>query len=259
LGIVHADAPARDSLALDVMEAARPAVDEYVLRLFQSRVFRRRDFFDLPNGACRVMPPARDTLASTGPVWRSTVGPHVERVAALLAIEAGSPAPTLLTGSKRRQGRPEGSKMRTPRPALPLMRKAVCADCGCEIAPTRRRCPECGSAANLTRLAAHRAEIRTEIKESGLDPSHGPEARRRTKSTQDRHWQLRRRWEAAGGKPADETAFQIEIQPLLAGVSLRRLARETGLSQTYCAQIRRGDRVPHPRHWLAFRLAGQPG
>jgi hypothetical protein len=36
-------------------------------------------------------------------------------------------------------------------------------------------------------------------------------------------------------------------------VPLSRLAKATGLSLRYCALIRRGERMPHPRHWEGFR------
>src|SRR5205823_196578 len=36
MGVVHADTPYRDSLALDVMEAVRPDIDEFVLRLLRT-------------------------------------------------------------------------------------------------------------------------------------------------------------------------------------------------------------------------------
>ena len=42
-------------------------------------------------------------------------------------------------------------------------------------------------------------------------------------------------------------------EPKLKTVSLLVTMRATGLSRTYCGMIRRGVRVPHPRHWEAFR------
>ena len=35
----------------------------------------------------------------------------------------------------------------------------------------------------------------------------------------------------------------------LAFVSLGAMRRATGLSLSYCAQIKQGQRVPHPRYW----------
>ena len=40
---------------------------------------------------------------------------------------------------------------------------------------------------------------------------------------------------------------------------MRRLAKATGLSISYCALIRRGERVPHPRHWRALNEAVEGG
>lgn len=45
MGVLHADLPARDSLALDLMEPVRPDVDAYVLDLLSVRVFRASYFF----------------------------------------------------------------------------------------------------------------------------------------------------------------------------------------------------------------------
>ena len=58
----------------------------------------------------------------------------------------------------------------------------------------------------------------------------------------------------------DPAIFEEEIRPKLKTVSLLETMRATGLSRTYCGMIRRGVRVPHPRHWEALRkLAGAPG
>ena len=50
------------------------------------------------------------------------------------------------------------------------------------------------------------------------------------------------------GEP-DPAIFEREIQPKLKTVSLLETMRETGLSRTFCGMIRRGVRIPHPRHW----------
>jgi hypothetical protein len=60
-------------------------------------------------------------------------------------------------------------------------------------------------------------------------------------------------WEAQEGGLGDVELFTREILPAIQNVPLRRLADATGLSLSYCALIRRGERVPHPRHWT--RLA----
>ncbi len=46
----------------------------------------------------------------------------------------------------------------------------------------------------------------------------------------------------------------LEIRPKLKTVSLLETMQATGLSRTYCGMIRRGVRVPQPRHWEALRI-----
>ena len=54
LGVLHADTPARDSLACDLMEAARPLVDAYVFDWITSEPLRREWFFEIRSGNCRL-------------------------------------------------------------------------------------------------------------------------------------------------------------------------------------------------------------
>ncbi len=60
-------------------------------------------------------------------------------------------------------------------------------------------------------------------------------------------------WERSQTKEPDLAIFEREIQPKLKTASLLETMRATGLSRTYCEMIRRGVRVPHPRHWEALR------
>ncbi len=90
LGIVHADYRDRDSFALDLMEAARPAVNAYVLELLRTRTFSRRDFAETARGVCRINPPLSHELAEDAPRWAEAVAPAAEAVAQLLASSEGS-------------------------------------------------------------------------------------------------------------------------------------------------------------------------
>src|SRR5262249_50804681 len=65
LGFLHVDQRARDSAALDVLEAIRPDIDAYVLRLIRRRTWSRRDFAELRDGTCRILPPLTHELAET--------------------------------------------------------------------------------------------------------------------------------------------------------------------------------------------------
>ena len=61
-----------------------------------------------------------------------------------------------------------------------------------------------------------------------------------------------REWDERYGKLTDLSAFSREILPRIQGVPLSRLVHATGLSLRYCSLIRRGEKVPHPRHWNAL-------
>lgn len=96
---------------------------------------------------------------------------------------------------------------------------------------------------------------------TGGDPSHGGFAAARRAATNVERKAAVREWESNHGKLVDLSAFEREILPLIQGVPLSRLQRATGLSLRYVSQIRRGERVPHPRHWSALSAAadGMPG
>ncbi|MDP9356874.1 MAG: CRISPR-associated endonuclease Cas1, partial [Chloroflexota bacterium] len=80
LGVLHADLKARDSLALDLMEAVRPQVDAYVLQILKTHTFGAKDVFETRQGVCRLMPPLTHLLAETQPRWAKAVAPVAERV-----------------------------------------------------------------------------------------------------------------------------------------------------------------------------------
>jgi hypothetical protein len=66
-----------------------------------------------------------------------------------------------------------------------------------------------------------------------------------------------RAWDKEHEQP-DPGVFAREILPGLQGIPLRRLAEATGLSIQHCGLIRRGLRVPHPRHWESLRVLKSP-
>lgn len=149
IGILHADQRSRDSLACDLMEAARPQVDAFLLDLLETRTFRRSDFFETREGVCRVMPPLTHLLAETAPWWARAVAPVAEHVARILFTSGPSPRrargrsgrrrsvlptrglPTPLTESNRSAGRAPYRRRPSPsgvvhRPVLPR----TCRGCG---------------------------------------------------------------------------------------------------------------------------------
>jgi hypothetical protein len=60
-------------------------------------------------------------------------------------------------------------------------------------------------------------------------------------------------------KLTDPSGLEREILPLIQDVPLSRLVGATGLSLRYVSLIRRGEKTPHPRHWLRLiDTAGEP-
>src|SRR6266567_7605329 len=186
LGIIHADQKARDSLALDLMEAVRPEVDAFVLDLLSSHVFRARDFYETRQGACRVLAPLTHVLAETLPAWRRAVSPVAERVTKVLADSSASRfrAPTRLTQDARSGGR-DGIR-RGPRrdsSALPKPLPTGCRSCGVLLEePDRAYCDVCLPERHVEQARAFTAAGQTalaRLRAQGIDPSQSPVAKRK--------------------------------------------------------------------------------
>lgn len=263
IGIVHLDQRGRDSLALDAMEAARPQVDAFALDLFEGHVFTRTDFTELATGHCRIGPDLARTLADTMPRWATAIGPVVEEIAKMLLEASGSTErlPTRLSQTNRSRGR-EGirrEERRQPRP--PKVRLATaCERCGAPTAKVGRRlcgpCLAADQAKRAQRFARAGRDALLRLRAEGRDPAAAPEVRAKMHATKERTHALDRAWNAEHREKPDPDIFFRDVLPRIQGVPLRRLAEVTGLSFTHCGQIRRGLKVPHPRHWEALRALG---
>jgi hypothetical protein len=94
-----------------------------------------------------------------------------------------------------------------------------------------------------------------ELRAAGRDPSKTPGALGKLAVTERERATVRATWDAEHGNGApDVEAFRLEVLPRLQRVSVTAMRKATGLSLTYCVQIKRGQRVPHPCHWQS--LAG---
>jgi CRISPR-associated endonuclease Cas1 len=265
LGLLHADYPGRDSLALDLLEPVRPAVERYVLRLVGSHRFHKRDFTETPDGHVRIMTPLTHELAETMPTWAEAVAPHAEAIAHALAelVPGRIVKRTPLTSTHRRAAHPglRPTRRRQPSPPLPL---SVCAGCGTPLErPGYTWCPTCLPAAKQRAAAratdAHRT-AREAREAAGLpSPSQAPEVRARMGSAIGRRDVEALAWEAAHPEVVADATLFAPIGVALTGVTVGTIARITGLSKAYSSQVRRGEYVPHPRHWpVLAELVGVP-
>ena len=294
IGAVHSDLKGRSSLALDVMESARPLAERHLLTLLRSHPLRWRDFHEDRRGVVRVLPPLSHRLAEAMPGFATTLAPIVEHVASIFA--SSSPydvvVPSKLTGQKHRAAArqrwvsgtaehggdqpvgpgldgvaPRRKRRQKPRPeleaALPL---PICKGCGAVLAPEpdrhrRRRayCPTC--------LAARRKEVGSIMaaasqphaegvrNRTGRDPSRGRRGLSKRADGNKHQRTLQDEWNRKhGGEFYDTEVFRTEILPGLVDVSLNAIARATGMSTFSASKVRAGRRVPHPRHWQALQV-----
>lgn len=263
LGVLHADQKSRDSLALDVMEAVRPDVDAYVLRLLRSSVFRADDFLESRQGQVRLVPPLTHQLAETAPYWAKLLGPVVERVAKAFAEVATSRVdrlPTNLTQANRSAGRDHLRRQPRKRSVRPEgLDRSLCTGCGREVDPGQAWCAGCRPAvklqAGLDGLAAGRA-LRAELRLRGQDPAASDTAKVKLRHTLRTRRAEESAWDRDNPQVFDPAVFAREVLPLIQGVPVRRLAAMTGLSVGYCALVRRGLRTPHPRWWQRLTHVG---
>jgi CRISPR-associated endonuclease Cas1 len=267
LAFFHADVRGRDSLPLDLMEAVRPSVDRYLLALLRDRVFRAGDFHHSQRGSCRLLAPLTHELAGTLPAWRQLIAPVAEQVASLLLEREPTVAklPTPLTQANRRadrarrHGRTTAATHQQPATPRPEPR---CKRCGDRL-PARDRsyCDDCLPHYQRDRYDAFIAAGRASFagrREAGIDPSHGGVAAERRGATMaHRHRELRE-WNAAHAETiAEPGVFAREILPAIQALPLSDLVRATGLTHGYLSKVRRGEKVPHPRHWPALRGASE--
>jgi hypothetical protein len=246
LGFWHADTPARDSLACDLMEPIRPNVDAFLLDWITREPLKRGWFFEQRDGNCRLMSSLAIELSQTAPIWARAVAPFAEWVAKALwsgrsrSENLSSPA-TRLTQRHKRDARgtpPLPPSVKTPK------RENMCRGCGKTIRVGRTNCGHCATEGATQRLA--------DAARIGRLASRTPEARAKHRASRRRHAEGISAWDPAS-QPAWLTteAYRDRIQPLLARASSSAIAASVGVSRGYAGRIRQGYR-PHPRHWEAL-------
>jgi CRISPR-associated endonuclease Cas1 len=247
LGMLHVDAPARDSLACDIMEPIRPQVDAFVLDWLTRETLNREWFFEQRDGNCRLMASLAIRLAETAPTWGRAVAPIAEWVAQKLSSSIRKPPrgdrslPTRLTQRRRVEGRGKEFVLDlkiAPHPSN------ICPGCGA-VTRLGRHCPKCGREISREKLI--------EIAKRGRVAALSSASRRKHSETQRRHEAAKRAWRSAPKPDWPAEKFYVEeIQPRLAQVTISTLASTLGVSESYAADIRKGRYRPHPRHWLAL-------
>ena len=247
LGVLHADTPARDSLACDLMEAARPLVDVYVFDWITREPLRREWFFEVRSGNCRLMAEFTERLTHTTSMWARAVAPHAEMIARELWAGRKRNSnceriPTRLTQTHKRNARERRRERALPERPKPTR---ICRLCGAELKRGNSTCSGCSRS-----VARDNLLIAAKL---GRSKTHAPIAEARRGATQVKQRMAMRNWNPERQpRWLSEDVFRARIQPLLARIEVPLIAKTIDVSKPYATWIRRGERLPHPRHWLAL-------
>lgn len=256
LGFIHLDTPARDSLACDLMEPVRPQIDSYVLDWITREPLKREWFFEKSDGNCRLMASFAGRLSETAPTWSRAVAPYAEWVArtlwSTLDKSKREPAPaTRLTQQRRREVK--GGSSATSRKSIPR-HESICLICGTTATPGCSYCRSCA----IPVATEHIKEVGRAGREAGQVAAESVPAQARRSNTQRRHALAKSAWKPSSlPEWLNEETYLVKIQPALAGFTNRAVALALEVSIPYASAVRKGRRVPHPRHWQALaHLAG---
>ena len=179
IGFLHTDTANRDSLALDLIEPIRPAIEAWLLNWLLTETLRRSDFSEGPDGNCRLSASLCSKLAETAPTWGMLVAPWAEYVAHALVSRLDSKPlevrslRTPLTQTHRR----EAKGATAPKLKMPKT-DHVCRGCGKPIRQDSTFCATCAvssakarfvDVAKLGRLVSKRPESRAKPSRRGAD------------------------------------------------------------------------------------------
>jgi len=245
LGVLHKDRPNRESLACDLMEPARPLIDAYVFDLLNRGPLRREWFFEERSGNCRLMNTFAMQLSETALAWRRAVATYAEEAAGIFwqgRRKDPSPLPTRLTQARRSEAK--GGNLPSRTPSVPQA-KVRCPLCGSPVTTGSVYCAKCVPDVNRENML-RQAKL-------GQIATHSASAETRRAATQAKQAEALRRWDPSTlPNWLDEDFYRREILPRLASFAVKKIRLAISVSHPYADLIRKGERIPHPRHWLAL-------
>jgi CRISPR-associated endonuclease Cas1 len=245
LGFIHSDMAHRDSLALDLMEPIRPQVDGFVFDWVSRETLKREWFFEQRNGNCRLMADLASRLAETADTWRWALAPVAELVTRSLWSTQKNPdrqrgPATHLTQRHRREANnvaPPGKHRSNAKP------QSFCRTCGVPVAPGRSYCAACAVAYSTKNIAKAGEERRKK--------SVSPEAQARRAESARKNAIAQWHWDPSTlPEWLTQDSYANKIHPLLAKAPVTAIVSAIGVARSSAVEIRRGRRIPHPRHWL---------
>ena len=287
IGVIHADADRRASFTLDVLEALRPQADRFVLDTIAKRALSHSEFVELTNGEVRLVPAFALELArslsftksvafavsqivhilekTTLPERRALLAPKSLKLPKLrLAINKPKPIASVtgdviaIVDRPRRSGalRIRDAAHATTSPGLVPF---ACRLCGVTIERRRKPhiCETCRPVhdeevlANMvTRIAAAGTAAIARANRSGAAPHLQPAAIAKKRISTSRTARARFAWKDDG--TLDDVDFERDVLPRIADIPVLQIARAIGVSKSWNAQIRSGQKPTHRRHWAAL-------
>jgi CRISPR-associated endonuclease Cas1 len=245
LGVLHKDAPNRDSLACDLMEPVRPLVDSFVFDWLSRGPLRREWFFEEVNGNCRLMASFAAWLSETALIWRKAVAPYAEEAANIFwsgrsKRSTHTHLPTRLTQARRSQAK--AGNLVGVVPTIPET-KPRCPICGSRVSTCSTYCAKCVPLVNRENLL-NQAKL-------GRIATHSATAEAQRSATQRKQRVALRKWnpsELPGWLNKD--TYRRDVLPRLAHFTVKAIRTQLDVSHPYATRIKRGTSIPHPRHWL---------
>jgi CRISPR-associated endonuclease Cas1 len=252
IGMLHVDAPARDSLACELMEPVRPQVDAFLLDWITREPLKREWFFEQRDGNCRLMGSFAALLSETAPTWGRAVAPFAEWVAQTLWSTTSKlkreriPATRL---TERHRSEAKGG-VYTPAANLVPRPQRICRTCGATLKHGRSHCAACAGPESSKRML--------DIARLGRIATHSPKAEALRAATRRRHAAALKSWQPSEHpRWLTEDVYLKQIRPALRDSTISAIASALSISLPYATDIRAGRRRPHPRHWQALaQLAG---
>lgn len=245
LGVLHADETRRESMALDLMEPRRQAVEAWTLELRKKRSFTRSDYHNARDGHVRLLASLTHELAASMGQWWRLVSPWVEEAHHQLGevIKGRFTSSTPLTQAKSRRAQ----RAVRARKAVEALSQSFA---GLESHSRQRSraasvaldtCVQCGGP---TLRGQHQRCL--QYWEELLDQEISVSKRRGEAISKAKKEISEWRSEHPSGDPQ---WYKMEVWPRLEGVPLRAIMEATGVAKSTASLIRVGRLVPAERHW----------
>jgi hypothetical protein len=240
IGLLHVDAPSRDSLVLDIREPIRPKCDTFVLHWLQSEPLRKADFWEDRNGNCRLCSPLASKLYETADTWRRMLAPVAEFVAQELWFSRAPKCERRVLATRHTQRNKRIAKNSEVPIVNQLRPEHACEECGVKIPTDKKLCFKCWKKATPANFV------------KGRKLPHTPKSLARRAETQRKQRALNRAFDPATLPEWLTREFYVkQVIPALSNVPKRRIRRMLAVSEPHAARIAKGI-VPHPRHWQAL-------